>query len=152
MSLELRTPSLRVLHIDKCFHKAIRISVPRLEQLALFFQLGWPPGCVEIDGDSPCMRRLKLGLWSHRCHDSHYGEADNFHYGEAENHSNTLLLNHYSSITCFEVTLYGRKVHLISQDHIYISHKYGTNRQIHERTHTTFILNFQMIYQILYHL
>lgn len=118
VSLELRTPSLRVLHIGKCFHKAIRIAAPRLEQLALFFRLGWTPGCLEIDGDSPpCMRRLKLSLWSHRCHDNHYGEA--------ENHSNTLLLNHYSSITCFDVTLYGRKVHLISQDHIYISHKHG---------------------------
>ncbi|RLN13229.1 hypothetical protein C2845_PM09G03790 [Panicum miliaceum] len=74
-SLELRTPSLRVLHIDTCCNKLLRVSAPRLEELT-FFQLGRPPSRLEVDGRktgsdlwaadtvaAPLARRLDLGAW-----------------------------------------------------------------------------------------
>ena len=38
MSLKLRTPRLRVLHLYKCSHELLRISSPSLEELATVFQ------------------------------------------------------------------------------------------------------------------
>jgi hypothetical protein len=104
MSLKLRTPRLRVLHIYKCFHVALRISAPRLEELAIIFQPACPPRWLEIDGDLPCVRSLKICLWSHLSRFSGYREADN--------DKNMLLLRQCSSLTCLQVFLRGAKVRL----------------------------------------
>ncbi|CAN6214981.1 unnamed protein product [Urochloa humidicola] len=40
MSLELRTPSLRVLRMHECSHEVLSLSAPRLEEFALFLGLG----------------------------------------------------------------------------------------------------------------
>ena len=64
-SLELRTPNLRVLHIDIRCHELLRVSAPMLEELA-FFQLGRTPPRLEVDGDLVHVRSLKLYLIAHR--------------------------------------------------------------------------------------
>jgi hypothetical protein len=64
-SLELRTPSLRALHIDICCHELLRVSAPRLEELT-FFQLAHPPSRLVVDGDLAHVRSLKLYLMAHR--------------------------------------------------------------------------------------
>ncbi|XP_039841552.1 uncharacterized protein LOC120701803 [Panicum virgatum] len=120
-SLELRTPSLRVLHIDICSHEQLRVSAPRLEE-ATFFQRSCPPPRLEVDGDLAHVRSLKLYLMAHRPPDS-YSDSDsdsdsNSDSDEAENDTNTLhvndtsilLLKHCSSLTCLDVILGGRKV------------------------------------------
>ncbi|OEL32762.1 hypothetical protein BAE44_0006218 [Dichanthelium oligosanthes] len=93
-SLELRTPSLRVLHIDICCREMLRVSAPRLEELT-FFQLGPPPLRLEVDGELAHIPSLKLFLRAHRPSGS----------GETENDTNILLLKHCSSVTCLAVTL-----------------------------------------------
>nr|TKW20094.1 hypothetical protein SEVIR_4G062900v2 [Setaria viridis] len=101
MSLQLRTPHLKVLHIDSCHHKVLRVSALRLEELALFIPLGCTLRSLEVDGDLPCVRNLKLCLWSHLPPDPPDGEA--------ENDAGMLLLKHCSSVTCLHITLDGRK-------------------------------------------
>ena len=101
MSLKLRTPRLRVLHIYKCSHEELRISAPRLEELAIVFQLACPPRWLEVDGDLPSVRSLKIRQWSHRSRFS-----DDL---EAGNDTNMLLLKHCSSLTCLQVFLHGPK-------------------------------------------
>ncbi|CAN6172637.1 unnamed protein product [Urochloa humidicola] len=96
-SLELRTPSLRVLHIDICCHGLLRVSAPRLEELA-FFQLGIPPPRLEVDGDLAHVQSLKLFLWAHRPS------------SVIDNNTNILLLKQCSSVTCLDVNLEGPKV------------------------------------------
>ncbi|KAJ1296991.1 hypothetical protein BS78_01G344200 [Paspalum vaginatum] len=106
MLLELRTPCLRVLHIDRCNPKMLRVSAPKLEDLALSFQLtlhGCSPRCVEVQGDLPFVQNLKICLWSHyprnyRCQ------------GEAVNDASKRLIELCNSIKCLDVTLHGRKV------------------------------------------
>ncbi|CAL5046170.1 unnamed protein product [Urochloa decumbens] len=113
MSLELKTPSLRIFHIDTCYscdnNGVLRVSAPRLEELA-FFQRGCPPGLLEVDGDLSCMRSLKICLWSH---------ARVSGYGQAQNNVNMLLLKQCSSLTCLDVTLKGRKVRLSQNSNKY---------------------------------
>ncbi|KAG2604376.1 hypothetical protein PVAP13_4NG058466 [Panicum virgatum] len=101
MSLKLRTPRLRVLHLYKCSHELLRISAPRLEELATVFQRACPPRWLEVDGDLPSVRSLKIRLWSHRSRFS-----DDL---EAGNDTNMLLLKHCSSLTCLQVFLHGPK-------------------------------------------
>lgn len=55
VALELRTPRLRVLHVDKLYHRELGV---------LLFQLRCSPRRIEVDGDLPCVRVLKLYLWS----------------------------------------------------------------------------------------
>ncbi|CAN6179217.1 unnamed protein product [Urochloa humidicola] len=102
--LELKTPSLRIFHIDACYNGSndgvLRVSAPRLEELA-FIQLGYPPGLLEVDGHLSRMRSLKIFLWSH---------ARVSGYGQAHNNINMLLIKQCSSLTCLDVTLKGRKV------------------------------------------
>ncbi|CAL5051214.1 unnamed protein product [Urochloa decumbens] len=98
-SLELRAPSLRVLHIDICCHELLRVSAPRLEELA-FFQLGVPPSRLVVDGDLAHVQSLKLFLKAHRPS----------RYGETENDTSILLLKQCSSVTCLGVNLEGPKV------------------------------------------
>ncbi|CAO2047607.1 unnamed protein product [Urochloa humidicola] len=100
-SLKLKTPSLRIFQIDTCDNDVLEISAQRLEELE-FYQLGCPPKRLAVNGELPCVRNLKICLWSHR--DCASG------YGETENDINVLLLKHCSSVTCLEVTLKGRKV------------------------------------------
>jgi len=103
-ALELRTPRLRVLHVDKLYHKELRVSAPRLEELALLFQLGCSPRrIVEDDGDLPCVRVLKLYLWSNFCHQA-------VNCGERNNNGSMIIPERCSSVTCFDVTLDGPKV------------------------------------------
>jgi hypothetical protein len=62
--LKLRTPKLRVLHIDQFSYELLSISAPRLEEVALFFQpresssYRW----LDVDGDLPCVRRVRQAL------------------------------------------------------------------------------------------
>jgi hypothetical protein len=106
MSLELRTPSLRVLHMDDCCHKVLSLSAPRLEEFTLSFRLGCqPPRLLQVDGGLPRVLSLKLHVWSHR--------SRNFNYGQ-HNDGSVLLLNHCTSLTCLEVTLAGPKVSVVS--------------------------------------
>ncbi|KAL6603630.1 hypothetical protein ACP70R_043991 [Stipagrostis hirtigluma subsp. patula] len=93
-SLELRAHSLRVFHIQSCFHEAVMISAPRLEELK-FFQ-GLYPSRLEVDGGLSCVRSLKLHLWSH--------EAPIY---ATENDIGILLLKHCSSVRCLDVALEG---------------------------------------------
>jgi hypothetical protein len=103
-ALELRTPRLRVLHVDKLYHKELRVSAPRLEELALLFQLGCSPRrIVKVDGDLPCVRVLKLYLWSNFCHQA-------VNWGERNNNGSMIILERCSSVTCLDVTLDGPKV------------------------------------------
>ncbi|CAN6165008.1 unnamed protein product [Urochloa humidicola] len=107
MSLELRTPSLRILRMDECCHEMLSLSAPRLEEFALFFRLGCqPPRLLQVDGDLPRMMSLKLCMWSHRGRTHHWGE---------HNDGCVLLLKRCSSLTCLEVTLDGPKV---CKDHV----------------------------------
>ncbi|KAF8698161.1 hypothetical protein HU200_035677 [Digitaria exilis] len=102
VSLELRTPSLRVLLIDKVYHKVLKISAPGLEELTLFFRQGCSPRRgIEIDGDLPCVRILKLYMWSYHTPAAHYGDPI------GTNAVNMLILSRCSSITCLDVTLDG---------------------------------------------
>ncbi|PUZ62085.1 hypothetical protein GQ55_4G329400 [Panicum hallii var. hallii] len=101
MSLKLRTPRLRVLHIYKCSHVALRISAPRLEELGIIFRPACPPRWLEIDVDLPCVRSLKICLWSHLSRLSGDREAENDKY--------MLLLRQCSSLTCLQVFLRGAK-------------------------------------------
>ncbi|CAL5051203.1 unnamed protein product [Urochloa decumbens] len=98
-SLKLRTPSLRVFHIYKCSQEMLTISAPRLEELAISFQL-YPLRWVEVvNGGLSFVRSLKICLWSHcSCVSCHR---------DAENDTNILLLKKCSSLTCLDVTLYG---------------------------------------------
>jgi hypothetical protein len=94
--LKLLTRSLRVLHIYKCSHEMLSISAPRLEELALSFQREYPPKSLEIHGDMPCVRSLKICFRPHRAS----------RHREAEMNANALLLEHCrSSLTCLDVTL-----------------------------------------------
>nr|CAB3469773.1 unnamed protein product [Digitaria exilis] len=102
-SLELKTPNLRILHIDACYSEVLRVSAPRLEELE-FFELGCPPRLLEVDGELPCVWSLKICLWSHRaCISSGY-------YGETENDMNVVVLKQCISVTRLAVTLRGPKV------------------------------------------
>nr|CAB3469779.1 unnamed protein product [Digitaria exilis] len=99
MSLDLRTPCLRVLHIDKCNIEVLGLSAPRLEQVALLCRpTGSPVRLLRVHGDLPCVQSLKLWMWSHH----HY----RFHGGE-QNDSSVLLLKSCSLLKCLEVTLGG---------------------------------------------
>ncbi|KAG2604392.1 hypothetical protein PVAP13_4NG059100 [Panicum virgatum] len=126
-SLELRTPNLRVLHIDIRCHELLRVSAPMLEELA-FFQLGRTPPRLEVDGDLVHVRSLKLYLIAHRSADPEIdsesdseidSESDSDSDSESEsesesdeagNDTNILLLKHCSSLTCLDVILAGPKV------------------------------------------
>ncbi|CAL5051206.1 unnamed protein product [Urochloa decumbens] len=108
MSLELRTPSLRVLRMDECCHEVLSLSAPRLEEFALFFRLGCQPHRLLFDGDLPRMASLNLCIWSHR--------GRTFHWGE-HNDGCVLLLKRCSALTCLEVTLDGPKVRVF-EDHV----------------------------------
>jgi hypothetical protein len=90
VALELRTPRLRVLHVDKLYHRELGV---------LLFQLRCSPRRIEVDGDLPCVRVLKLYLWSHYCHQAvHCGEQRN-------NDGSMLILKRCSSVTSLDVTL-----------------------------------------------
>ncbi|CAL5036925.1 unnamed protein product [Urochloa decumbens] len=105
MSLKLTTPRLRVLYIYKCSHEVLSVSAPRLEELAIC-QLGYPaPMRLDVDGNLPCVRRLKLCLRSHCRSNSRLSS-----YLKAENDTSLLLLEHCSSLTCLQVILHGPKL------------------------------------------
>jgi hypothetical protein len=104
-SLDLKTPSLRFFHIDACYNnESLSISsAPNLEEVE-FFPLEPPPRRLEvIDGELPCVRSLKICLWSHRANCVSG-------YGEVENGINMLLLKQCISVTRLDVTLKGPKV------------------------------------------
>jgi hypothetical protein len=64
-SLELRTPSLRALHMDGAYRydlEALTLSAPRLEELTVSSR---PCLKVYFDGDLPCVANLTMDLWSH---------------------------------------------------------------------------------------
>ncbi|CAN6222035.1 unnamed protein product [Urochloa humidicola] len=122
-SLELRAPSLRVFHIDRCCHELLRISAPRLEELT-FFQLGHPPSRLEVDDELAHVRSLKLLLRAHGSYDSDGTDSDSDDTSDSDSDETTtnsdsneidekntyvLLLKHCSSVTCLDVTLEGEE-------------------------------------------
>nr|CAB3467103.1 unnamed protein product [Digitaria exilis] len=112
MSMELRTPSLRVLHVDRCHNEVLSLlAAPRLEQVAVFSrpEPRRPLGLLRIDGDLPRVHSLKLCMWSHRHHRFHGGE---------QNDSCVLLMKRCSLLKCLEVTLGGPKSKLKYVEHV----------------------------------
>ncbi|KAL6603629.1 hypothetical protein ACP70R_043990 [Stipagrostis hirtigluma subsp. patula] len=95
--LELRAPSLRVFHMEKCEHEALIISAPRLEELEFFQE--WCPLQLVVNEGLTCVRTLKLQLWSH---------GAPIH--KTDNDICTLLLKHCSTVKCLHVTLEGRQI------------------------------------------
>ncbi|RLM75272.1 hypothetical protein C2845_PM15G22130 [Panicum miliaceum] len=91
--LELRTPSLRVIHVDGCFElEGLTVSAPRLEDLKFLVQRP-----LHIDGDLSSVARLKIELSSHAyLHDD--DDAD-------ENDGSIRLLECCRVIRCLEVSL-----------------------------------------------
>ncbi|KAJ1271189.1 hypothetical protein BS78_06G110000 [Paspalum vaginatum] len=102
VALELRTPHLHVLHIDRCIQRVFRASAPRLEELMIVYALGHTPRLVEVDGDFPCVRRLKICLWPHRP-PRLIGTA------EAMNDASTHILKLCNNATCLDVNIDGQK-------------------------------------------
>jgi hypothetical protein len=104
-SLELATPGLRIFHIDHCFVEKLTVSAPRLEEFA-FFRLGYPPRCLEVGGDLPCVRSLKICLRAFR---SCYSGCTLAPVLAAANEINVRLLGQCISITSLDVTLKGQQ-------------------------------------------
>jgi hypothetical protein len=113
-SLELTTPGLRIFHIDHCAVEKLTVSAPRLEELA-FFRLGYPPRCVEVDGELPCVRSLKICLRAYR---SSYSGCTLAPVLAAANEINVRLLGQCISITSLDVTLKGQQTSKTNVDMI----------------------------------
>ncbi|CAN6308725.1 unnamed protein product [Urochloa humidicola] len=98
-SLELRTPSLRVLCIRYCHDlESFTALVPRLEKLRCQRNRS-----LTINQDFPFVSSLKLDLYSHRHADGNhniYGNINHSIYG------NICLLQRCDSASCLSVDLY----------------------------------------------
>ncbi|KAJ1254307.1 hypothetical protein BS78_K091300 [Paspalum vaginatum] len=102
-SLELRTPGLQALHILSCNPEVMLcVSVPRLEELALPFEIGYTR-CVKVDGDLTHVRSLKICLWS-------YYPRVVLSRAKAVNDASKRHIKLCTSVTCLDVTLCGRKI------------------------------------------
>ena len=66
LSLKLRTSNLKVFHLLQPWHQPLTISAPSLEELEVSFPRGFPPRWLDVDGDLPCVRSLKICMRSHR--------------------------------------------------------------------------------------
>jgi hypothetical protein len=97
-ALDLRSPSLRFLHVKDCRHEALKISTPNLQELR-FVQTTHPLQ-LEVEGDLLSVRRLNLHLYSHA-----YAGRE-----ETANDVSALLLEHCSSATSLDVILHVPKV------------------------------------------
>lgn len=63
-SLELRTPSLQVLHVENCIDlEGFTVSAPRLEDL--MFKAEQPLHIVDVHGHLSSVGTLKIQLYSH---------------------------------------------------------------------------------------
>ncbi|PAN44308.2 hypothetical protein PAHAL_9G032800 [Panicum hallii] len=93
-ALDLRSPSLRFLHVKDCRHEALKISTPNLQELR-FVQTTHPLQ-LEVEGDLLSVRRLNLHLYSHA-----YAGRE-----ETANDVSALLLEHCSSATSLDVILH----------------------------------------------
>jgi hypothetical protein len=91
VTLKLKTPSLRILHVDDYdyIETLVGISAPKLEEISF---LPNQPGHIEVDGELPCVGSLKVELWSH-------GYKDDINGGSIR------LLRCRTSLTCLEVSL-----------------------------------------------
>ena len=91
-SLELTTPSLRVLRIDGCkeLESLAASATPRLEKLACQRN----HHLLSIDRELPSVSRLKVGLHSH-------GHA----YSGDSNYGSIKLLQNCSSASCLSLDL-----------------------------------------------
>ncbi|CAL4945127.1 unnamed protein product [Urochloa decumbens] len=115
-SLELKTPSLRVLRIEDCEHlQSLAASAPKLKKLhiknceRLEALMASAPmleklSCVKnrlliIDRHFPSVSRLKLDLYSHG-----YAYDDDSNYGSIN------LLKRYSSASCLSIDLHASMV------------------------------------------
>ncbi|CAL5030035.1 unnamed protein product [Urochloa decumbens] len=91
--MELRTPSLRVLRMVSIgVPGEFKISAPRLEEIVFLQCL---PLYIEVDGELPCMRSLKVELYSHG-----YAEAGQNDF------SISLLTACCTSVRCLDVDLH----------------------------------------------
>ncbi|CAN6229555.1 unnamed protein product [Urochloa humidicola] len=103
--ISLRTPSLRVLRVNYCSLDVLKISAPRLEEIRIF-DASTPSYRIDIDGELPCVRSLKVELSTHALfHDVHEGDDD-----EDTNDAGIRLLNCCTSAASLEVDLHTTQV------------------------------------------
>ncbi|CAN6236244.1 unnamed protein product [Urochloa humidicola] len=90
--LRLRTPSLRVLRMLTCSLDLLVLSAPRIEELEFVDSQTFSK--IDIDGELPCVRSLKVELTTHEVDD------------EDMNGVGICLLNSCTSATCLDVDLH----------------------------------------------
>ncbi|CAN6308727.1 unnamed protein product [Urochloa humidicola] len=88
-SLELKTPSIRVLNVKYYNLESLTASAPRLEKLACKAN-----NLAIIDGGFPSVSRLKLVLYSH-----------GYAYDDGTNYGSFNLLRRCSSASCLSIDL-----------------------------------------------
>ncbi|CAN6276927.1 unnamed protein product [Urochloa humidicola] len=90
--LRLRTPSLRVLRMLTCSLDLLVLSAPRIEELEFVDSQTFSK--IDIDGELPCVRSLKVELTTHEVDD------------EDMNGVGICLINSCTSATCLDVDLH----------------------------------------------
>ncbi|KAL6636646.1 hypothetical protein ACP70R_024218 [Stipagrostis hirtigluma subsp. patula] len=71
-SMELRTPNLRVLHMEGCYDlTALTVSAPRLGKITSWYN----PDLIHISGDLSHVCALNIELWSHGDFDDDTNDA-----------------------------------------------------------------------------
>ncbi|CAL5069961.1 unnamed protein product [Urochloa decumbens] len=103
--LELKTPILQVLRIGEVGYdciRTLRICSPKLEEITF---LEAQPNHIDVDGELPCVRRLKIYLYSHTL-DEDYND---YYYN---NNASIRLLRCCTSLTHLEVSLVITKVYM----------------------------------------
>ncbi|CAL5030037.1 unnamed protein product [Urochloa decumbens] len=107
--ISLRTPSLRVLRVNYCDLDVLKLSAPRLEEI-LVFDEDQPSYRIDIDGELPCVRSLKVKLSTHALLHDH----DYIHEGDDDEDTNDVgirLLNCCTSAASLQVGLYATQSH-----------------------------------------
>ncbi|CAN6229556.1 unnamed protein product [Urochloa humidicola] len=102
----LRTPNLRVLHVKCSDLEVLMLSAPRFEEIK-FFDGSEPYYRIDIDGELPCVRSLKVRLHTHAYLDDYIQEGDD---DEDTNGVAIRLLNCCTSTACLDVDIYTREV------------------------------------------
>ncbi|CAN6250147.1 unnamed protein product [Urochloa humidicola] len=103
----LRTPNLRVLRVKYSDLEVLTLSAPRLEDIK-FFHGSEPYSRIDIDGELPCVRSLKVRLHTYAYHDDYIQEGDDD--DDDTNGVAIRLLNCCMSTACLDVDIYTREV------------------------------------------
>ncbi|CAL5069966.1 unnamed protein product [Urochloa decumbens] len=130
VGLILRSPSLRVLHMQLCNLNVLTLSVPMLEEF--WFLDAHPFSNINTDQELSCIKSLKVELTSHACcvsgdEDEHmYGyeymyndddDDEDTHSDDDANDMNSAsigLLKCCATATCLDVNLYITQVSISS--------------------------------------